>query len=190
LDIQGEYKIALAQEEVWKALNDAEVLKQCIPGCQEMEKKSDTEYSARVVAAIGPVKATFKTIIEMKNLKPPHSYTISGEANGGVAGFGNGSADITLTESAGTTTLHYHAKFKVGGKLAQIGARLVAGVTRKIADEFFSKFSQALDKGAEKVLTEQDKTDLERTAEYTRIILSIVVVVAVILIVLLLFPHN
>ncbi len=190
MDIQGEYKIALAQEEVWRALNDTEILKQCIPGCQEMEKQSDTEYSAKIVAAIGPVKATFKTIIEMKNLKPPHSYTIAGEANGGVAGFGNGSADISLTESAGTTTLFYKAQFKVGGKLAQIGARLVTGVTRKIADEFFGKFSQALDKDAEKVLTEQDKTGLERTADYKHIILSIVGVVAVILIALLLFPHN
>jgi carbon monoxide dehydrogenase subunit G len=189
VDIQGEYKIGLARQQVWNALQDAEILKQCIPGCQEMEKLSDAQYLATIVAAIGPVKATFKTNIEMQNLKPPQSYTLIGDAKGGAAGFGSGSAEISLSESAGATTLRYAAQLKVGGKLAQVGSRLVAGVTRKMADDFFGKFSLVLDKGAEKVVTEQDKIVAARSARRNRI-LAIAGAAAVVLIVLWLSLRN
>ncbi|MDG1987954.1 MAG: carbon monoxide dehydrogenase subunit G [Halieaceae bacterium] len=163
MDIQGEYKIGLAAQQVWNSLHDAETLKQCIPGCQEIKKLSDFQYQAKIVAAIGPVKAVFDTNIEMQNLQPPHSYTLVGSAKGGAAGFGNGTAHISLSESAEVTILRYTAKLKIGGKLAQVGARLVSGVTRKMADEFFGKFSSILDKDAEKVFTEEDQIILARS---------------------------
>ena len=168
MDIEGTYKIGLARQQVWDALQNADVLKQCIPGCQELELLSDNHYLAKVVAAIGPVKATFKTNIEMQNFKPPESYTLIGEAKSGAAGFGKGSADISLIESGDFTTLHYKAQFKVGGKLAQVGSRLVAGVTRKMADEFFGKFSLALDFSAERVVSVDDEKSVTQRARRHR----------------------
>ena len=168
MDIEGTYKIGLARQQVWDALHNADVLQQCIPGCQELELLSDKRYLAKVVAAIGPVKATFKTNIEMQNLKPPESYTLIGEAKSGAAGFGKGSADISLIESGDFTTLHYKAHFKVGGKLAQVGSRLVAGVTRKMADEFFGKFSLALDHSAERVVSVDDEKSVTLRARHHR----------------------
>ena len=183
MDIEGEYKIGLARQQVWNALQDPEILKQCIPGCQELEKLADDHYLAKVVAAIGPVKATFKTNIKMQNLKPPESYTLVGEAKGGAAGFGNGHADISLSESAETTTSRYKAQFKIGGKLAQVGSRLAAGVTRKMADEFFGEFSLALDKSAEKVVTEQHEIVAKRSTRHNRV-LAVTFVAAVLLFIL------
>lgn len=179
MDIQGEYKIGVPREQVWDALNDADTLKQCIPGCTEMAKTSDTEYQAKVIAAIGPVKATFKTKMQVSNLNPPESYTLTGDSKGGAAGFGRGSADIRLLEEAGTTTLHYEADFKVGGKLAQVGSRLVVGVTRKIADDFFGTFSSLLDAEAEKVVTERDRELAARNARRNTIMMTVGVVIAV-----------
>jgi len=168
VDIEGTYKIGLAREQVWDALQNADILQQCIPGCEELELLSDNRYLAKVVAAIGPVKATFKTNIEMQNLTPPESYTLIGEAKSGAAGFGKGSADISLIESGDFTTLYYKAQFKVGGKLAQVGSRLVAGVTRKMADEFFGKFSLALDHSAERVVSVDDEKSVTQRARRHR----------------------
>lgn len=168
MDIEGTYKIGLARQQVWDALQNADILQQCIPGCEELELLSDNRYLAKVVAAIGPVKATFKTNIEMQNLTPPESYTLIGEAKSGAAGFGKGSADISLIESGDFTTLYYKAQFKVGGKLAQVGSRLVAGVTRKMADEFFGKFSLALDHSAERVVSEDDEKSVIQRARRHR----------------------
>jgi carbon monoxide dehydrogenase subunit G len=151
VEIRGEYQIASSRESVWAALNDPEVLKRCIPGCESLEKTSDTEFSGRVTAAIGPVKARFKTHISLEDLKPPESYTLVGESKAGVAGFGKGSARVKLVEQAGGTLLSYEADFKVGGKLAQVGSRLVLGATRKVADEFFGAFSRELDPAAVRV---------------------------------------
>jgi hypothetical protein len=151
MEIKGEYQIASSRESVWAALNDPEVLKRCIPGCESLEKTSDTEFSGSVTAAIGPVKARFKTKLSLEDLNPPESYTLAGESKAGVAGFGRGSAKVKLVEQAGGTLLSYEAEFKVGGKLAQVGSRLVLGVTRKIADQFFSAFSKELDPAAERI---------------------------------------
>lgn len=164
MNIQGEYKIGVSSQQVFDAITDPEILKQCIPGCEELEQISDTEYKAVIKATIGPVKARFKTKMELKNLNPPASFTLAGEGKGGVAGFGRGSADITLEESDGATHLRYEANLKVGGKLAQVGSRLVLGVTRKIADEFFGSFSSILDSGAQKVETEQDRLLADKQA--------------------------
>jgi len=151
VEIQGEYLIASPRERVWDALNDVDTLKECIPGCESLERVSDEELKAVVMAAIGPVRARFNTTITLENLQPPTSYTMVGESKGGAAGFGRGTATVTLTDRDGATELHYSADFKVGGKLAQVGSRLVVGATRKIADDFFGSFSRKLDAGAQRV---------------------------------------
>jgi carbon monoxide dehydrogenase subunit G len=142
MDMAGEYRIPAAREVVWRGLNDAEILKQCIPGCESIEKLSDTAFTARVALAVGPVKAKFTGKVVLADLNPPESYTISGEGQGGVAGFGKGSAAVRLAEDGpSNTVLTYTAQATVGGKLAQIGARLVDATAKKLAEEFFSRFS-------------------------------------------------
>lgn len=155
MEIKGEYQIASSREDVWQALIDPEMLKKCIPGCESMEQISDTEFAATVMAAIGPVRARFNTKLFLENLKPPDSYTLVGESKSGAAGFGRGSADVTLAGNDGGTLLSYSADFKVGGKLAQVGSRLVLGATKKTADDFFGKFSRELDPGAARVDVEE-----------------------------------
>ena len=144
MDISGEFDISANRQQVWEALNDPQVLGQCIPGCESIERESDTEFLAKMKAKIGPVKARFESRILLSKLNPPQSYTISGEGKGGPAGFGKGSADVTLAESDGNTTLRYTATLHVGGKLAQVGSRLVGGAARKIANDFFSKFVEVV----------------------------------------------
>lgn len=142
MDMTGEYRIPAAREIVWRGLNDPEILKQCIPGCETVEKTSDTEFTARVALAVGPVKAKFSGKVTLADLNPPESYTISGEGQGGVAGFGKGSASVHLAaDGPAVTILHYTAQATVGGKLAQIGSRLVDATARKLADEFFGRFA-------------------------------------------------
>ena len=148
MEIKGEYQIATSRERVWVALNDPEVLKRCIPGCESLEKTSDTEFSGMVTTSIGPVKARFNTKISLEDLNPPESYTLVGESKAGAAGFGRGSARVKLAEQAGGTLLSYEADFRVGGKLAQVGSRLVLGATRKVANDFFGAFSTELDPDA------------------------------------------
>lgn len=155
MEIKGEYQIASSRENVWQALNDPGMLQKCIPGCESLEKISDTEFAATVMAAIGPVRARFNTKLLLENLDPPGSYTLVGESKAGAAGFGRGSAEVTLTEQNGGTLLSYNADFKVGGKLAQVGSRLVLGATKKTADQFFGKFSRELDPGAARVDVEE-----------------------------------
>jgi carbon monoxide dehydrogenase subunit G len=141
MEMTGSYRIAAPRDVVWAALNDPEVLKACIPGCESLEKLSDTEMRAAVTSKIGPVKAKFTGKVNLLDLNPPESYTISGEGSGGAAGFAKGGADVKLTEDGADTVLTYTAKAQVGGKIAQLGARLIDGVAKKMADEFFSKFA-------------------------------------------------
>ncbi|WP_453968651.1 SRPBCC family protein [Amorphus sp. MBR-141] len=142
MEMSGEYRIPASRDAVWQALNDPEILKACIPGCKSLEKTSDTEMSAVVQAKVGPVKATFTGNVTLQNLNPPTSYTISGEGKGGVAGFAKGGADVNLAEHDGETLLTYKATAQIGGKLAQLGSRLVDSTAKKYADEFFSCLSQ------------------------------------------------
>jgi carbon monoxide dehydrogenase subunit G len=144
MEMTGEYRIPADRTAVWAALNDPEVLKACIPGCQELAKVSDTEMTAKVVAKVGPVKATFLGNVTLSNIRPPEGYTISGEGKGGVAGFAKGGADVALAEEGGATVLRYTAKAQVGGKLAQIGARLIDATAKQMADEFFGAFAARL----------------------------------------------
>ena len=144
MDISGSQVIAASRDAVWAALNDAEILKASIPGCESLEKTSDTEMTAAVTSKIGPVKAKFKGAVTLENINAPESYTIVGEGKGGVAGFAKGSADVKLTEVEGGTLLEYTAKAQVGGKLAQLGSRLIDSTAKKMAEDFFAKFSEAV----------------------------------------------
>ncbi len=149
MNLTGEYRIPATREKVWEALNDPEILKQCIDGCQELNKDSDTEFSAKVTAKVGPVKAKFAGKVVLSELDPPNGYTISGEGQGGVAGFAKGGADVKLADDGGETVLSYEAKAEVGGKLASVGSRLVEGVAKKQAEDFFGKFSEIVSGDAE-----------------------------------------
>ena len=144
MTMQGEVTLPADRERVWAALNDPEVLKACIPGCQDLEKLSDTEFRATVKASVGPVKATFKGGVALSDLDPPNAYTISGEGQGGVAGFAKGGAKVRLEDVDGGTRMTYDVDAQVGGKLAQLGGRLINGVAKKYADEFFANFARIL----------------------------------------------
>ena len=142
MDLTGEERIPAAKAQVWEALNDAEILKQSISGCESVERTSDTEFTAQVTAKVGPVKAKFKGNVTLSDINPPHSYTISGQGSGGAAGFGKGEAKVALEEDGeGATILRYSAHASVGGKLAQIGSRIVDGVANKMAADFFANFN-------------------------------------------------
>lgn len=143
MEMTGEYRITAPRETVWRALNDPEVLKECIPGCEEIAKISDTEMTAKVVAKVGPVSARFSGKVTLSDLDPPNGYKITGEGTGGAVGFAKGGADVKLApdETGQGTVLSYTVTASVGGKIAQIGARLIDGAARKLADEFFGKFS-------------------------------------------------
>jgi carbon monoxide dehydrogenase subunit G len=144
MDVDGEERIAAPRAVVWSALNDPEILRQCIPGCQSLEKTSPTELVTTVRIKIGPVGATFSGEITLSNINAPESYTISGEGKGGIAGFGKGAADVVLIEDGDETILRYVAKAQVGGKLAQLGSRLIDSASRKLAQQFFADFNAAV----------------------------------------------
>jgi carbon monoxide dehydrogenase subunit G len=143
-------RIPAAKEKVWAALNDPQVLKQCIPGCQSLEMSSPTDMTATVVFRVGPVKATFGGKVTLSDLDPPNSYRISGEGSGGVAGFAKGGATVRLeSESPEVTILHYEVDAQIGGKLAQLGQRLIDSTARKLAGELFAAFGAVVGGTAE-----------------------------------------
>jgi carbon monoxide dehydrogenase subunit G len=141
MEIKGEYRIPASREKVFAALNDPAVLQTCIPGCESLEKVSDTEMKAKVRMRIGPVSASFTGKVTLSDIDPPNGYRIAGEGQGGAAGFAKGGAVVALQEDAGETVLTYNVDAQVGGKIAQVGARLIEGTARKLADEFFGKFA-------------------------------------------------
>jgi carbon monoxide dehydrogenase subunit G len=142
MDMTGEYRIPAPKDKVWEALNDPEVLKASIPGCQELEKLSDTELTAKVATKVGPVSAKFSGKVTLSDIDAPNGYKISGEGQGGVAGFAKGGAEVKLEDDGGETILTYTATAQVGGKLAQIGSRLIDSTAKKMANEFFGKFAE------------------------------------------------
>ncbi|MGH6989158.1 MAG: SRPBCC family protein [Stellaceae bacterium] len=145
MDMTGEYRIPAPRQMVWEGLNSPDILKAAIPGCESIEKLSDTELQARVAAKVGPVSAKFSGKVTLSDIDPPNGYRISGEGTGGAAGFAKGGATVTLADDgAGGTVLSYKVDAQVGGKLAQIGSRLIDGVSRKMADDFFHRFSDAV----------------------------------------------
>jgi carbon monoxide dehydrogenase subunit G len=145
MDMTGEHTIKAPRQAVWAALNDPAVLKQSIAGCEELDKTSDTEFQAQVTAKVGPVKAKFGGKVTLSDLDPPNGYTISGEGSGGAAGFAKGGAKVKLEDAPGGTLLKYEVHAQIGGKLAQIGSRLVDGAARKMADEFFTAFAATVE---------------------------------------------
>ena len=144
MEMTGEQLIHASQADTWAALNDTEVIKACVPGCESIERASETDFVVQMTARVGPVSAKFKGKMTLSNLKPPHSYSIAFEGQGGVAGFAKGSADVSLAPEGHDTRLGYKVKANVGGKLAQIGSRLVDAAARKIAQDFFNAFNEKM----------------------------------------------
>jgi uncharacterized protein len=144
MEFKGRYLIPAPPEKVWNSLNDPQILRQCVPGCERMDKTDDTHFSAAAVLKIGPVKATFNANIALENLDPPHRCTLKGEGQGGVAGFARGEAEVVLTPEGDGTVLSYTAQAQIGGKLAQIGQRLIDGAAKQVADDFFVRFAAAV----------------------------------------------
>ena len=141
MDVEGEFRIAAEPAHVWQRLNDPVVLERCVPGCTAMTQVDDNVYDCEILAKYGPVKATFKTTLVVSNVQAPVSYTLSGRGQGGAAGFGEGSADVVLEAVDGGTCVRYNARFNAGGRIAQVGSRLLASTTRKLADQFFEAFA-------------------------------------------------
>ena len=148
MEMTGEQLIPVSQGEAWRALNDTGVLKDCIPGCETLERLSDTQYQLTMRAKIGPVSARFKGMMTLSDLDPPHAYTMTFEGQGGVAGFAKGAGDVELAPEGDATRLSYSVKAMIGGKIAQLGARLIDGVARKLAEDFFSAFNARVSSGA------------------------------------------
>ncbi|WP_120498499.1 carbon monoxide dehydrogenase subunit G [Kiloniella sp. EL199] len=154
MKMEGQQLIPAPQEKAWEALNDPEILKNSIPGCETVEKISDTEFQASITAKFGPVKAKFKGQVTLSDLNPPNSYTLSGEGKGGAAGFGKGEAKVSLESQDGQTLLNYSVNAKVGGKLAQIGSRLVDSAAKKMADDFFQAFSENVSSSPDEAISD------------------------------------
>jgi carbon monoxide dehydrogenase subunit G len=148
MDLKDEIVIEAPRDVVYAALNDAEILKACIPGCEELEKHSDTDLEALVVLKIGPVKAKFRGKVTLHPENPPETFSLKGEGNGGAAGFAKGGADVTLEDHAEGTLLRYDAHADIGGKLAQLGSRLVQGTAKKLSAKFFDNFKQKVEGSA------------------------------------------
>jgi uncharacterized protein len=144
MNMIGEVQLPASRETVWAMLNEPAVLKSCIPGCESLDKDSDNEFRAVATIKIGPVKARWKGKVRFSNLDPPNSYRISGEGEGGVAGFAKGGAKVSLANKDGGTLLSYNVEAQIGGKLAQLGQRLINSVAKKTADDFFENFAAAV----------------------------------------------
>lgn len=144
MDLSGDTLIPAPIGTVWAGLNDAAILRRCIPGCESLEQTGPTEMTARVVQKVGPVSASFAGKVVLSDLDPPRSYRITGQGSGGVAGFAKGSAVVRLAEEAGGTRLSYEVEVAVGGKIAQLGSRMIAGLANRLAAEFFQSFSDAI----------------------------------------------
>ena len=164
MKMNGEFRVPTDRETVWRALNDPEVLKECLPGCQEIEKTSDTEMSATLVIKVGPVKATFAGGVTLSDVDPPNGYTLSGQGQGGAAGFASGEAKVRLVEEDGATLLQYECDAKVGGKLAQIGSRLIDSTAKKLAKQFFDSLAEKLGGGEEAEAEDKAAPELEAVA--------------------------
>jgi carbon monoxide dehydrogenase subunit G len=148
MTMSGEQQLAAPRETVWKKLNDPAVLKICIPGCESLEVIGENEFQAIATNKIGPVKARFKGKVRLTDIDPPNGYKISGEGDGGIAGFAKGGATVSLSDKDGGTLLTYNVEAQIGGKLAQLGQRLVNGAAKKLADDFFTKFADAVKTGS------------------------------------------
>jgi carbon monoxide dehydrogenase subunit G len=183
MEMTGTQRIPLAQQKVWEALNDPEILKACIPGCESITRVSDLEYKVVMTASVGPVKAKFNGKLVLGDMNPPDSYSLTFEGSGGAAGFGKGNAQVSLTPEGNETLLTYKASATVGGKLAQIGSRLIDGVARKMSDDFFAKFNETV----APVVAPVGHGAKPVAFAGSRVIVKIVAVAAIILLMVLLY---
>ena len=187
MKLTGSYEINLDKQSVWESLNDPNILKKSIPGCEEFKKNSETTFTATATNKIGPFNASFTGEIELKNLNPPNSYKIVGEGNSPV-GFASGEADVQLNEKDGVTTLSYSIQANVGGKIAQVGSRLIDMTAKKMADIFFGKFSEVIVTQKEKNISKDSTKDNQSEKDLkgkplnnrTYFYISIVVIIAII----------
>ncbi len=154
MNMNDSREIAAAPEVVWAAILNPEVLKQCVPGCESMEGSPEEGFDATVVQKVGPVKAKFSGKVNLQDMNPPHSVKLVGEGKGGAAGFAKGEATVTLAPSATGTTLTYDVDAKVGGKLAQLGSRVIDGFAKKMADQFFQNFQEVVESPVEEAAPE------------------------------------
>ena len=196
MEFTGRYLIPAAPETVWAALNDAGLMQSCIPGCDSLVRVGEHRFDAVARLSVGPVNAKFRAAIEQSNLDPPRRCVLKGEGQGGIAGFARGEAEVLLSEEAGATVLTYAAKAAVGGKLAQVGQRLLDGAARQIADDFFARFAarvttppEAVSEAAasETPLTVQETVDSQQPREGLAPEIWIIGLIAVIVILLVLF---
>ena len=187
MKLTGSYQIKLEKQKVWEALNDAEILKKTIPGCEQFERKSETEFTATAKNKIGPFNASFTGDIELKDLDPPNSYKITGTGKSPV-GFASGEANVVLEDFQGGTKLIYIVQANVGGKIAQVGSRLINMTAKKMADIFFKKFSEIISnkhtsvtekKDSEKEVTAKDIISREKSLKKKKIIYFSLVILAV-----------
>ncbi|MFD2205369.1 SRPBCC family protein [Kiloniella antarctica] len=186
MELKDEQKINASRETVYAALNDPEILQQCIPGCETLEKTSQTDMAATISLKIGPVKVKLKGTVELSNLNPPESYTITGEGKGGPAGFAKGGADIKLIEEIDGTLLQYTVTVNIGGKIAQLGTRLIDSTARKLSAEFFEKFGELVTNSEDESLGDQNKnantgaqTQKQNTSEKSKLWLYVGAVVII-----------
>ena len=188
MQMSGEHRVAAPRERVWAALNDPEVLRQAIPGCEQIERTAENEFTATVKAKVGPVSARFSGFVRLSDLDPPRSYKISGEGKGGAAGFAKGGATVRLEEAGDATVLRYDVDAQVGGKLAQIGSRLIDGTARKLAGEFFANFAAVVGGPAEAAAPAPPApAEVEKAAPGLRPVIWVTAVIAAVLVLLILF---
>ena len=194
MKLAGSYKLNVKKEVVWKALNDPNILKQCIPGCESFDKQSSNVFNASATNQIGPMNATFSGTVTLSNIKENQSYTISGEGQSSV-GFANGSADVKLTEENGITTLTYVVNVNVGGKIAQLGSRLIDGVAKKMSDYFFGRFADIVSpmtrKGEVTDVINEEKRVVELKPNFlNRYIYSVITILILLLVVIFYFVSR
>tara|TARA_Y100000590_G_C15183051_1_gene811988 strand:- start:6 stop:584 length:579 start_codon:yes stop_codon:yes gene_type:complete len=192
MKLSGSYKLNVKKEEVWKALNDANILKQCIPGCETFEKESDTEFNASATNQIGPMNATFSGKVKLSNIIENQSYTLSGEGNSSV-GFANGNANVKLTEENNVTTLVYEVDVVVGGKIAQLGSRLIDGVSKKMSDYFFGRFADIVSpitKEATGKVIKEKRVEVLKSNFLNKYIYSIISILILLLVVIFYFVSR
>jgi len=168
MKLAGFYKLNVKKEIVWSALNDPNILKQCIPGCDSFDKEDNNTFNASATNQIGPMNATFSGTVKLSNIKKNESYTLSGEGQSSV-GFANGSADVKLVEENGITILSYDVNVDVGGKIAQLGSRLIGGVAKKMSNYFFGRFADLVDPIDEKTVDLNEVSDVEAKTEKQRV---------------------
>ena len=185
MKLAGTYKLNVKKEIAWNALNDPEILKQCIPGCDSFDKENDNTFSASVTNQIGPMNATFSGTVKLLNIKKNESYTLSGEGQSSV-GFANGRANIKLAEEDGTTLLYYEVDINVGGKIAQLGSRLIDGVAKKMSDYFFGRFADIISPISKKREGVEGTIEVKRVKELKSNFLNNYIYLSIIILILLL----